>query len=80
MKMINFTHDSDQCDDFSFPIVNFPYLSRYIQKYPACGVFVSHLIRYTQVFDIYRFSVQRIYSNFKITETGIFLNETSDYF
>ena len=76
-----FTQLYDKRDDFDFPIVNFPYLSSNIPGSPAYDVFVSQLIRYAMfLFKIWRFSVQRIYSGFKVIETGIFLTETSDYF
>ena len=47
--MANFAHDYDKCDDFDFPIINFPYLSSNIPESPAYGVFVSHLMRYVRV-------------------------------
>ena len=34
----------------------------------------------SDLFKIRRFSVQRIYSGFKVIETGILFTETSDYF
>ena len=51
MRMVNFSHDSiyDKRDDFDVPIVNFPYLSRNIPKSTVYGVFVSQLIRCSQV-------------------------------
>ena len=43
-----FTRLYDKCDDFDFPIVNFPYLSTSscsnIPESPAYGVFVSQLM------------------------------------
>ena len=36
----------DRRDDFSFPIVNFPFLSSNIQAAPAYGLYISQLIRY----------------------------------
>ena len=38
----------DKRDDFSFPIVNFPFLCSNIPTGPAYGVFVSQLIRYAR--------------------------------
>ena len=35
----------DKRDDFSFSIVNFPYLCRNFQLSPACGVYVSQHIQ-----------------------------------
>ena len=35
-------------DDFSFPIVNFPFLCSNIPAAPAYGVYISHLIRYSR--------------------------------
>ena len=37
----------DKCDDFSFQIVNFPFLYGNIPSAPAYGVYISQLIRYT---------------------------------
>ena len=68
MRMVIFLHDYDKCDDFAFPIVNFPYLSSVVPESLAYGVFVSQLIRYVQ-----------IYSRFKVIEAGIFFTETSNF-
>ena len=38
----------DKRDDFSFPIVNFPFLSSNIPASPAHGVYISQLIRYSR--------------------------------
>ena len=38
----------DKRDDFSFPIVNFPFLCSNIPAAPAYGVYVSQLIRYSR--------------------------------
>ena len=38
----------DKRDDFSFPIVNFPFLSSNIPSAPAYGVYVLQLIRYAR--------------------------------
>ena len=76
--MVNFSNDSyDKCDDFEFFIVNFPYLISNIPESPAYGVFcltVNSTLR-SGWFKIGRFSVQRIYSGFKVIEAGIFLTE-----
>ena len=37
----------DKRDDFSFPIVNFPFLCRNIPVAPAFGIYISQLIRYS---------------------------------
>ena len=36
----------DKRDDFSFPIVNFPFIDSNIPSSPAYGVYISQLIRY----------------------------------
>ena len=36
----------DKRDDFNFPIVNFPFICSNIPAAPACGVYISQLIRY----------------------------------
>ena len=38
----------DKRDDFTFPIVNFPFISRNIPASPAFGVYISQLIRYSR--------------------------------
>ena len=38
----------DKRDNFSFPIVNFPFLSSNIPAAPAYGVYISQLIRYSR--------------------------------
>ena len=38
----------DKRDDFSFPIVNFPFLSSNIPSSPAYGVYMSQMIRYAR--------------------------------
>ena len=38
----------DKRDDFSFSIVNFPFLSSNIPEAPAYGVYISQLIRYSR--------------------------------
>ena len=38
----------DKRDDFSFPIVNFPFLCSNIPAAPAYGVYISQLIRYAR--------------------------------
>ena len=43
----------DKRDDFSFPIVNFPFLSSNIPSAPAYGVYVSQLIRYARGCSLY---------------------------
>ena len=50
MRMANFTDDSyDKRDDFDFPVVDFPYLSRNIQKSPTYSIFVTQLIRCARI-------------------------------
>ena len=46
-------------DDFNFPIVNFPFLSRNIPSAPAYGVYVSQLIRYARVCSNYQDFMER---------------------
>ena len=43
----------DKRDDFSFSIVNFPYLCSNIPSSPAYGVYVSQLIRYARACSAY---------------------------
>ena len=38
----------DKRDDFTFPIVNFPFISSVITAAPAYGVYISQLIRYSR--------------------------------
>ena len=43
----------DKQDDFSFSVVNFPYLCSNIPSSPAYGVYVSQLIRYARACSAY---------------------------
>ena len=47
------TQRYDKRDDFSFSIVNFPYLCSNIPSSPAYGVYVSQLIRYASACSAY---------------------------
>jgi hypothetical protein len=44
----------DKCDDFTFPIVNFPFISNKIPATPTHGVYISQRIRYSK--DCARYS------------------------
>ena len=39
----------DKRDDFSFPIVNFPFLDGDVPLAPSYGVYISQLVRYDRV-------------------------------
>jgi hypothetical protein len=43
----------DKRDDFDFAIVNFPFLCSNIPLSPACGVYISQLIRYARAYFEY---------------------------
>jgi hypothetical protein len=43
----------DKRDDFSFTIVNFPYICSNIPLSPAYGIYISPLIRYTRACSTY---------------------------
>ena len=43
----------DKRDDFSFPIVNFPFMSSNIPESPAYGIFISQLVRYARASSLY---------------------------
>ena len=47
------TSISDKCDDFSFHIIKFLFMSSNIPTSPAYGVFMSHLIRYARACSSY---------------------------
>ena len=49
----------DKRDDFSFPIVNFPFLSGNIPSAPAYGVYVSQFIRYARACSNYQDFMER---------------------
>ena len=49
----------DKRNDFNFPIVNFPFLSRNIPSAPAYGVYVSQLIRYARTCSNYQDFMER---------------------
>ena len=42
----------DKRDDFNFPIVDFPFISSNIPTYPAYGVHISQLMRYSRARNV----------------------------
>ena len=38
----------DKCDDFGFPIVNFPWLSGDVPRLPSYGIHISQLVRFAR--------------------------------
>ena len=44
----------DKKDDFNFPIVNSPFKCSNIPAAPACGVYISQLIRYSRASASYQ--------------------------
>ena len=44
----------DKRDDFSFAIINFPFLCGNIPAAPAYGVYISQLVRYSRACDLYK--------------------------
>ena len=51
LKSTTFEHHKqtglyDKRDDFTFPIVNFPFISSDIPASPAYGVYISQIVRY----------------------------------
>ena len=47
------TKHYDKREDFTFPIVNFPFIWNDIQAAPVCGVYTSQLIQYSRVCGSY---------------------------
>ena len=56
-----FTNVYDKRDTFSFMIVNFPFLNSNIPANPACGVYMSQLVRISKIYCDYLSFVQRHY-------------------
>ena len=48
-----FTKLFDKRDDFSFAIINFPFLCGNIPAAPAYGVYISQLVRYSRACGLY---------------------------
>ena len=52
----------DKCDDFGFPIYNFPWLSGDVPRLPSYGIYISQLVRFarccTSVFDFHSKNLQ----------------------
>ena len=52
----------DKRDDFGFPIVNFPWLSRDVPRLPSYGIYISQLVRFawccTSVLDFHSKNLQ----------------------
>ena len=38
----------DKCDDFGFPIVNFPWLNGDVPRLPSYGMYISQLVRFAR--------------------------------
>ena len=53
------TSINDKRDDFNFQITNFPFLSSNMPSSPACGVFISQLIRYARACSSYECFILR---------------------
>ena len=51
----------DKRDTFNFHIVNFPFLDSNIPTQPACGVYISQIIRISRICDEYHKFVERHY-------------------
>ena len=61
----------DKRDDFSFEIVNYPYLDSCIPRKSALGVFVSQLIRYARICSTYKdFSERGLSLSHKLLQQG----------
>ena len=52
----------DESNDFGFPIVNFPWLSVDVPRFPSYGIYISQLVQFalccTSVFDFYSKNLQ----------------------
>ena len=60
----------DKRDDFTFPIVNFPFISSHIPVSPAYGVYILQLIRYSRACAQHWFSGQTSTAGAKTTQTS----------
>ena len=56
------TNVYDNCDNFGFPIVNFPWLSGDVPRFPSYGIYISQLVLFarccTSVFDFHSKNLQ----------------------
>ena len=68
----------DKCDDFGFPIVNFPWLSVDVPRLPSYGVYICQLVRFarycTSVSD---FNSKNLSTYFQITNAGLQISQAS---
>ena len=61
----------DKRDDFSFPIVNFPFLDGVVPLAPSYGVYISQLVRYARVCcDVFDFNERNICITSKLLNQG----------
>ena len=61
----------DERDDFSFPIVNFPFLDGDVPLAPSYGVYISQLVRYARVCcDVFDFNERNLYITGKLLNQG----------
>lgn len=61
----------DKRDDFSFPIVNFPFLDGDVPLAPSYGVYISQLVRYARVCSsVLNFNERNIFITKKLLNQG----------
>ena len=61
----------DKCDDFSFEIVNYPWLDSNIPSSPAYGVYISRLVAFGRACDDYTdFSLRHRVLVYKLIKQG----------
>ena len=61
----------DKRDDFSFPIVNFPFLDGDVPLAPSYGVYISQLVRYARVCcDVFDFNERNLCITGKLLNQG----------
>ena len=67
----------DKCDDFGFPIVNFPWFSCDVPRLPSYVIYISQLVRFarccTSVSD---YPFQKSSNYFQTTDTGLQISQS----
>ena len=67
----------DKCDDFGFPIVNFPWLSGDVPRFPSYGVYISQLVRFARCCTSVSDFNSKIFKLLQTTNTGLQISQAS---
>ena len=68
----------DKRDDFGFPIVNFPWFSGDVPRFPSYVVYISQLVRFARCCtSVYDYPFQKSSNYFQTTDTWLQISQAS---